>query len=89
MGAPDWLGTIIPPPLLSMGELPRHPRLSSAKARRVALLSDPHWEVMVDFDRADQQALVETIPPVAWETIKEFFVQELRRIGRMWFEPEG
>jgi len=55
----------------------------------VALLSDPHWEVMVDFDRADQQALVETIPPVAWETIKEFFVQELRRIGRMWFEPEG
>ena len=46
-------------------------------------------EGMVDFDRADQQAPVETIPPVAWETIKEFFVQELRRIGRMWFEPEG
>jgi len=33
--------------------------------------------------------IVETIPPVAWETIKEFFVQELRRIGRLWFEPEG
>jgi hypothetical protein len=46
-------------------------------------------EGMVDFDRADQQAPVETNPPVAWETIKEFFVQELRRIGRMWFEPEG
>jgi hypothetical protein len=46
-------------------------------------------EGMVDFDRADQDALVETIPPVTWETIKEFFVQELRRIGRMWFEPEG
>ncbi len=46
-------------------------------------------EGMVDFDRADQDAPVETIPPVAWETIKEFFVQELRRIGRMWFEPEG
>jgi hypothetical protein len=46
-------------------------------------------EGMVDFDRADQQAPVETIPPVAWETIKDFFVQELRRIGRMWFEPEG
>jgi hypothetical protein len=46
-------------------------------------------EGMVDFDRADQQAPVETIPPVAWEAIKEFFVQELRRIGRMWFEPEG
>jgi hypothetical protein len=44
---------------------------------------------VVDFDRADQQAPVETIPPVAWETIKEFFVQELRRIGRMWFEPEN
>ena len=46
-------------------------------------------EGMVDFDRADRDASVETIPPVAWETIKEFFVQELRRIGRMWFEPEG
>ena len=46
-------------------------------------------EGMVDFDRADQQAPVETLPPVAWETIKEFFVQELRRIGRMWFEPES
>jgi len=46
-------------------------------------------EGMVDFDRADQQAPMETIPPIAWETIKEFFVQELRRIGRLWFEPEG
>ncbi len=46
-------------------------------------------EGMVDFDRADRDASVETIPPVAWEAIKEFFVQELRRIGRMWFEPEG
>ena len=46
-------------------------------------------EGMADFDRADQQALVETVPPVAWETIREFFVQEMRRIGRMWFEPES
>jgi hypothetical protein len=46
-------------------------------------------EGMVDFDRADQDAPVETIPSVAWETIKDFFVQELRRIGRMWFEPGG
>ena len=46
-------------------------------------------EGMVDFDRADRDASVETIPPVDWEAIKEFFVQELRRIGRMWFEPEG
>jgi predicted nucleotidyltransferase component of viral defense system len=46
-------------------------------------------EGMVDFERADQQAPVETIPPVAWETLKEFFVQELRRTGRMWFEPES
>lgn len=46
-------------------------------------------EGMVDFDRADQDAPVETFPPVAWETIKEFFVQELRRIGRMWFEPQS
>jgi hypothetical protein len=46
-------------------------------------------EGMVDFDRADQDAPVETVPPVAWETVKEFFVQELRRIGRMWFEPES
>lgn len=46
-------------------------------------------EGMVDFERADQDAPVETIPLVAWEAIKEFFVQELRRIGRMWFEPES
>jgi len=46
-------------------------------------------EGMVDFERADQDAPVETIPPIPWETIKEFFVQELRRIGRMWFEPES
>jgi hypothetical protein len=46
-------------------------------------------EGMVDFDRADQDAPVEIVPPVAWNTIKQFFVQELRRIGRMWFEPEG
>ncbi len=45
-------------------------------------------EGMVDFDRADQDAPVETIPPVDWEAIKEFFVQELRRVGRMWFEPQ-
>jgi hypothetical protein len=46
-------------------------------------------EGIVDFDRADRDAPVETIPPVAWETIKEFFIQELRRIGQMWFEPES
>lgn len=44
---------------------------------------------MVDFERADRDALMETILPVAWETIKEFFVQELRRIGHLWFEPEN
>lgn len=44
---------------------------------------------MADFDRGDQQAAVDTIPPVAWETIKEFFVQELCRIGRIWFEPQS
>jgi hypothetical protein len=44
---------------------------------------------MVDFEVADQQAPVESIPPVPWETVKEFFVQEMRRIGRMWFEPDA
>jgi len=45
-------------------------------------------EGMTDFGRADQDKPVETFPRVAWETVKGFFVQELRRIGRLWFEPD-
>jgi hypothetical protein len=43
---------------------------------------------LVDFSVAEQQAPIETFPPVSWERVKEFFVQEVRRIGRQWFEPE-
>jgi hypothetical protein len=67
----------------------------------MALLTNPHWEVVPPLL---QELLIEigqepfshrfylaggTALAIAWETIKEFFVQELRRIGRMWFEPGG
>jgi len=43
---------------------------------------------MVNFDNADRDMAVESFPPVTWETVKAFFVQEMRRIGRMWCEPD-
>jgi hypothetical protein len=42
---------------------------------------------LVDFAVAEQQAPLETFPAVRWEKVKDFFVQEVRRIGRQWFEP--
>jgi hypothetical protein len=41
---------------------------------------------LVDFAYADQQAAIATFPPVDWESVKAFFVQEIQRIGRQWFE---
>ncbi len=43
-------------------------------------------EGLVNFESADQDAPVETFPPVSWEVIKTFCVQEIQRIGRQWFE---
>lgn len=44
---------------------------------------------LVDFDVADQQTSVETIPPVSWETVKKFFVSEVQRIGNKWFDSDN
>lgn len=41
---------------------------------------------LADFAYADQQAAIETFPPTDWQRVKAFFVQEVRRIGRQWFE---
>jgi len=40
----------------------------------------------VDFTIADEQADVETTPPVMWEDVKAYFSDEARRISRNWFE---
>jgi hypothetical protein len=45
-------------------------------------------EALVDFSVADQQAPIETFPPVAWEEIKGLCLKEVQRIGRDWFEAE-
>ncbi len=41
---------------------------------------------LVEFDFADQQKSIDTSPQVSWEDIKTFFLAEVRRIGRQWFE---
>ncbi len=41
---------------------------------------------LVDFTVADQQAAIETFPPVSWKLIKQFFVTQVRHIGYRWFE---
>ncbi len=38
------------------------------------------------FENADQQMAIESFPPTDWETVREFFVAEARRLGRLWFE---
>jgi hypothetical protein len=43
-------------------------------------------EGLVDFSTADRQADIQTIPPVAWAEVRTFCQQEVRRIGRRWFE---
>lgn len=45
-------------------------------------------EGLIDFETADQDAPIETFPPVAWEEIKNFCLNETRRIGGAWFEAE-
>jgi hypothetical protein len=41
---------------------------------------------MVDFENADAQTSIQTIPPVTWEDAKAFFVNEVQYIGHNWFE---
>lgn len=43
-------------------------------------------QAMLDFAIADQQAAIETTPPVLWPEIKSFFESEARRISKQWFE---
>ena len=38
------------------------------------------------FENADQQMAIESFPPTDWETVKDFFVAEARRLGQLWFE---
>ncbi len=38
------------------------------------------------FENADQQMAIESFPPTDWETVKDFFIAEARRLGRIWFE---
>jgi predicted nucleotidyltransferase component of viral defense system len=38
------------------------------------------------FENANQQMSIESLPPTDWETVKDFFVAEARRLGRIWFE---
>ncbi len=41
---------------------------------------------MVDFENADAQTEIQTNPPVIWDDVKAFFVNEVRVMGRAWFE---
>jgi hypothetical protein len=41
---------------------------------------------LTDFDNADRDVAVETFDRVPWETVKDFFIAEARRLGRLWFE---
>jgi hypothetical protein len=43
---------------------------------------------LVDFSVAEQQAAIETSPPVSWEEIKRFYLESVQDIGRIWFEDE-
>jgi predicted nucleotidyltransferase component of viral defense system len=38
------------------------------------------------FENADQQMAIKSFPPTDWETVREFFAAEARRLGRLWFE---
>jgi len=41
---------------------------------------------LTDFDNANRDVVVETFDRVSWEAVKDFFVAEARRLGRIWFE---
>lgn len=43
-------------------------------------------EALTDFSVADQQAPIQTFPPVEWENVRTFCIREVQRIGRNWFE---
>jgi hypothetical protein len=41
---------------------------------------------LTDFDNADRDVALETFDRLSWEAVKDFFVAEARRLGRLWFE---
>jgi len=41
---------------------------------------------LADFSIAEKQIDIQTSPAVTWQTVKQFFIDEIRRIGRDWFE---
>lgn len=41
---------------------------------------------LVNFESGDLDKPIQSFPPVDWEVIQDFFVQEARRIGQKWFE---
>lgn len=41
---------------------------------------------LTDFDNADRDVAVKTFDRLSWEIVKDFFVAEARRLGRIWFE---
>lgn len=41
---------------------------------------------LVDWSVAAQQPPIETFPLISWDEVKAFCTQEVRRIGRQWFE---
>jgi hypothetical protein len=41
---------------------------------------------LTDFDNADRDVAVETFDRMSWEAVKDFFLAEARRLGRLWFE---
>lgn len=43
-------------------------------------------EALVDFSIADQQAPIQTHPPIEWATVQAFCQQEVQRLGHIWFE---
>jgi hypothetical protein len=41
---------------------------------------------LVDFEKADTDSPIQTVPGVPWEQVKAFFRQEAKRLGRSWFQ---
>ena len=40
---------------------------------------------MTQFDAADEDADPVLLQPIAWDTVKEFFTAEAKRLGSLWF----
>ncbi len=41
---------------------------------------------LTDFSIAERQVDIVTTPEIGWDVVKQYFVQESRRIGRNWFQ---